>query len=107
MGNSDYTPMTEAMYYVLLALSTPLHGYALMEAVQRVSSERIKMGPGTLYGILKRLQKDHLIFLEEADGRRKVYQITNLGRESLELEYKRLISMVEDGARILRGGEKA
>ncbi|WP_246879980.1 PadR family transcriptional regulator [Bacillus suaedae] len=107
MGNSDYTPMTEAMYYVLLALSTPLHGYAMMEAVQRVSSGRIKMGPGTLYGILKRLQKNHLIFLEEADGRRKVYQITNLGREALELEYKRLISMVEDGAWIVRGGDKA
>ncbi|MBP3951891.1 helix-turn-helix transcriptional regulator [Bacillus sp. YZJH907-2] len=99
--------MTEAMYYVLLALSTPLHGYAMMEAVQRVSSGRIKMGPGTLYGILKRLQKNHLIFLEEADGRRKVYQITNLGREALELEYKRLISMVEDGAWIVRGGDKA
>ncbi|WP_226035108.1 PadR family transcriptional regulator [Aquibacillus saliphilus] len=97
MPGSQPTPMTEAMYYVLLALSKPLHGYAVMDAVKQVSNNRVDMGPGTLYGILKRLQKEKLIVLEEADGRRKIYQISELGRQAWLNEYLRLKQMVLDG----------
>lgn len=96
-------PMTEAMYYVLLALMHPSHGYGLMTVIKEVSKGRIKMGPGTLYGVLGRMESDGLISLAENDGRRKTYKITHMGEEALLQEYKRLMALVEDGE-ILNGG---
>ncbi|MCT8139179.1 PadR family transcriptional regulator [Anaerobacillus sp. CMMVII] len=90
-------PMTEAMYYVLLALMNPNHGYQLMTAITEVSNGRLAMGPGTLYGVLSRMQKDGLISLKEDDGRKKTYRITKDGEEALRTEYKRLIALVRDG----------
>lgn len=98
-------PMTEAMYYVLLALMHPNHGYQLMQAITEVSNGRLKMGPGTLYGVLSRMQKDGLISLENDDGRRKTYQITAEGEQALRIEYSRLKALIEDG-RILEVGDK-
>jgi DNA-binding PadR family transcriptional regulator len=91
-------PMTEAMYYVLLALMNPSHGYKLMREIAEVSRGRVHMGPGTLYGVLTRMQKDGLIRLDTDDGRRKVYRITQSGIAALRLEYVRLQAMVRDGA---------
>jgi DNA-binding PadR family transcriptional regulator len=97
-------PMTEAMYYVLLALMNPNHGYRLMNAITEVSNGRLNMGPGTLYGVLTRMQKDGLISLSEDDGRRKTYAITRDGEEALRQEYKRLRAAVRDGF-ILQEGD--
>ena len=91
-------PMTEAMYYVLLALLNPAHGYRLMQAVDEVSGGRVPMGPGTLYGVLNRMQGDGLISLATDDGRRKIYRITRNGHDALRAEYARLRDMVRDGA---------
>ena len=90
-------PMTEAMYYVLLALLNPAHGYQLMRAIEEVSHGRLKMGPGTLYGVLTRMQNDGLIALDLEQGRRKVYRITPGGNEALATEYERLKAMIRDG----------
>ncbi|MFF5995083.1 PadR family transcriptional regulator [Lysinibacillus sp. KU-BSD001] len=98
-------PMTEAMYYVLLALMHPNHGYQLMHAITEVSNGRLKMGPGTLYGVLSRMQKDGLISLAEDDGRRKTYQITLEGEHALRTEYSRLKSLIQDG-NILEVGDE-
>lgn len=95
-------PMTEAMYYVLLALTNPGHGYQLMHEIETVSDGRIHMGPGTLYGVLNRLLKDGLIIVLKDDGRRKTYEITEAGKMVVKEEYQRLLSMVKDG-RILGG----
>src|SRR5665648_393169 len=91
------SPMTEAMYYILLALMNPNHGYQLMGAIEQVSNGRIKMGPGTLYGVLTRLQKDELIVILNDDGRRKTYSVTEYVRSALKVEYKRLKDMIQDG----------
>lgn len=91
------SPMTEAMYYVLLALMNPNHGYQLMSAIEQVSHGRVKMGPGTLYGVLTRLQKDELILIIKDDGRRKTYGITDKGKAALKAEYERLKDMIKDG----------
>ncbi|NLJ58461.1 MAG: PadR family transcriptional regulator [Tissierellia bacterium] len=96
-------PMTEAMYYVLLALVHPNHGYQLMNEIEEVSKGRVKMGPGTLYGVLSRLEKDELIAVVKNDGRRKTYAITQDGISALKQEYERLLSMVRDGT-IIKGG---
>lgn len=91
-------PMTEAMYYVLLALSKPTHGYQLMLDIKEISGGRIKMGPGTLYGVLTRLLKENLLRIKQDDGRRKTYELTIQGRIALKAEYERLKSMLKDGA---------
>ena len=91
-------PMTEAMYYVMLALMRPNHGYQLMQSIMEVSNGRIKMGPGTLYGVLSRMQKEGLISLAKDDGRRKVYEITKQGEQALRLEYERLKSQIVDSS---------
>ena len=98
-------PMTEAMYYVLLALINPNHGYSLMNEIKEVSDGRVDMGPGTLYGVIKRIQKEGLIELKEDDGRKKIYSITKLGRDALQFEYNRLLKMVYDGI-VLKEGDK-
>ncbi|MHA6251486.1 PadR family transcriptional regulator [Oceanobacillus sp. CAU 1775] len=105
MSKKVENPMTEAMYYILLALKEPLHGYAIMEKIEEISNGRIDMGPGTLYGVLKRLEKDNYIDLEESDGRRKVYKMNAVGERALTAEYKRLASMVEEGKFFVEGGE--
>ncbi|MEH7113755.1 PadR family transcriptional regulator [Neobacillus niacini] len=98
-------PMTEAMYYVLLALMHPNHGYQLMQAITEVSNGRLTMGPGTLYGVLSRMQKDGLISLAEDDGRRKTYQITPEGEKALRIEYSRIKAMIHDGSMLEEGDE--
>ena len=93
-------PMTEAMYYVLLSLMNPSHGYKLMKEIEDVSHGRLVMGPGTLYGVLTRMEKDGLITIAEDDGRRKVYRITTDGESAFGQEYQRLLHMVRDGEHI-------
>lgn len=104
MSNSS-GPMTEAMYYVLLALMNPNHGYQLMNAISQVSNGRMQMGPGTLYGVLTRLQKDGLIVIVKDDGRRKVYAVTEIGKAALQDEYYRLTAMIQDGSMLKKGKE--
>lgn len=89
-------PMTEAMYYVLLALTQPNYGYQLMQSIQQISNGRIEMGPGTLYGVLTRMEKDGFIRVAGTDGRRKTYEITAHGKLALKTEYARLCAMIED-----------
>ena len=98
-------PMTEAMYYILLAVTRPCHGYAMMGRIHDLSGGRLEMGPGTLYGVLTRMKKDGWIDLREDDGRRKIYEITALGRELLLEEHCRLQRLVTDGIAVLEGGD--
>lgn len=96
-------PMTEAMYYVLLALHRPVHGYQMMQQIAHISRGRVRIGPGTLYGVLTRLEKEGLIALADDDGRRKTYVLTPDGVQALTAEYNRLRDMVRDGAWIKEG----
>ena len=89
-------PMTEAMYYVLLALTVPSHGYQLMSAITQASRGRVQMGPGTLYGVLTRLENEKFIEIVSDDGRRKTYAITETGRAALQTETQRLQAMLDD-----------
>ncbi len=100
MGENQ--PMTEAMYYVLLALMRPDHGYGIMQRIKEITGGRIIMGPGTLYGILTRLKREGLIILREESERKKTYEITERGRQALLAEYRRIKQLASDGA-ILEG----
>jgi DNA-binding PadR family transcriptional regulator len=101
---AEQGPMTEAMYYILLALLRPGHGYGMMQRIRELSGGRLVMGPGTLYGVLSRMNREGLIVLTGEDGRRKNYAITEAGKNALLLEYRRLKQLVEDGA-ILEEGD--
>ena len=90
-------PMTEAMYYILLALRSPVHGYGMMQRIRDLSGRRVQMGPGTLYGVLTRMKKEGWIILDSQDERRKTYVITQEGLTALQAEYQRLKHMVQDG----------
>lgn len=93
-------PMTEAMYYILLSLEKPVHGYGMMQRIRELSHGRVQMGPGTLYGVLTRMKADGWISQvdSEGDSRRKTYVLTELGAKELRQEYQRLKLMVSDGA---------
>ncbi len=93
----EQQPMTEAMFYILLALLHPGHGYGMMQRIRELSDGRLEMGPGTLYGVLTRMKKEGLIVLTDEQERRKNYVITDAGRRALRQEYRRLQLMVRDG----------
>lgn len=98
-----YCPMTETIFYTLLALLEPNHGYGIMKFVRELTEERIKMGTGTLYTMLGRLVEDQMIIVvNEVDGK-KTYQITEDGRQLLLLEQERLKKQCENGEKILGG----
>lgn len=94
---AEQGPMTEAMYYILLALLRPGHGYGMMQRIKELSGGRLEMGPGTLYGILSRMNKEGFIVLTGEEGRRKNYAITDKGKDALLAEYARLKRLVADG----------
>ena len=96
--------MTEAMYYILLSLLKPGHGYGMMQRIKELSGGRLIMGPGTLYGVLSRMNREGLIVPAGEEGRRKNYAITESGKTALLAEYQRLKSMVADG-KILEEGD--
>lgn len=96
-----YLPLTEATYYILLALAEPLHGYAVMQRVQAVSGGAVRIGPGTLYGAFTNLGKEGLISLVKQEDRRKSYALTDKGRQVLAEQIKRLEIMSSAGQTVL------
>src|SRR5437763_5646580 len=98
-------PLTEPTYCILAALSEPRHGYAVMQWVGEKTGQRVKLGPGTLYGALTALQ-DRGCITPVGEGlvgneRRKVYGLTDRGRALLETETDRLESMARVGRKAL------
>lgn len=75
-----------SMFYLLLVLTQPVHGYEIMKQVEEVSGGTLKMGAGTCYGLLARCQKEKLISMFNDDGKKKTYHITKLGQSLLEAE---------------------
>lgn len=96
-----YCPMTETIFYTLLALLEPNHGYGIMKFVRDLTEERIKMGTGTLYTMLGRLVEDRMICVVKEDDGKKTYQITNDGRSLLFMEQERLKNQCANGEKIL------
>ena len=95
-------PLTETLYYTLLAVTEPRHGYAIIQYVRELTKGRIILGTGTLYTMVGRLQADELIAIVPG-GEKKAYQITEAGLELLKAEMKRLTEQLEDGNRVLAG----
>jgi DNA-binding PadR family transcriptional regulator len=99
-----FTPLTEATYYILLAFSTPLHGYGVIKKVEKKTNGRLKLAAGTLYGVVSSLLNSKLITLvsEDTDNKKKKeYQITEIGKQLLNYEIGRLSEMVENGRKVV------
>ena len=103
MNLNKFLPMTETTYYILLSLNEPLHGYGIMQRVQDLSGGTVTIAPGTMYGALDNLKKQKLIDLidEDTEKRRKVYAISDIGRQTLVLEYKRLQHIINVSSPLL------
>ena len=100
--------LTEAVYYILLSLQEPLHGYGIIQNVDKLSGGRVRLAAGTLYGALNTLlDKGWIRALEnEADSRKKEYRITEAGLDVLKAEVQRLRELLENGMRILGEEER-
>ncbi|HAH18156.1 PadR family transcriptional regulator [Eubacterium sp.] len=85
-----YVPMTETSFYILLCLRTPNHGYGVVQAVKEMTNGEIVLAPGTMYGSLSKMEKDKIIKFVREEEKRKLYSITELGEEVLDLEMKRI-----------------
>jgi DNA-binding PadR family transcriptional regulator len=94
---SKYLPLSEATFYILVALDEPLHGYAIMQKVEAMSEGSVVIGPGTLYGAFSTLEKQGLIEKVKEEERRKSYALTERGREVLAEQLRRLQIMVRTG----------
>ena len=95
--------LTEAVYYILLSLITPRHGYGIIQNVEVLSGGRVRLAAGTLYGAINTLlEKNWISALPgEKDSRKKEYIITDDGRLVLADELKRLRELLDNGCRIM------
>jgi DNA-binding PadR family transcriptional regulator len=115
--SEDMLPLSPAVFHVLMALAGgERHGYAIMQEVAEHTDGRIKMGPGTLYGTIKRLLEAGLI--EESDERpdpqvdderRRYYRLSGVGQRAVRAEAQRYEEMVAvaRGKRLLGKPAKA
>lgn len=104
-----FSPLTEVMYYILLSLIEPMHGYGVIKNVESMSDGRVVLAAGTLYGALNTLLKNKLIVLigeDENNKRRKLYQITDDGTQLLKYEIERLSSMVKNGLEVMEAEDE-
>ncbi len=110
MTSANPTPLTPAVFHILLALASgERHGYGIMKQVEADSQGKVSMGPGTLYGSLKRMldaglvkESDRRVDPDMDDERRIYYQITAVGVQALEAEldrYQHIVAVAQQRKR--------
>ncbi len=94
----ERSALTETVFYILLSVHTPMHGYAIMQKIQQLTHNRVRLGAGTLYGALNTLSEKKWITIhtESSDGRKKEYVITSLGRKVFSMELERLAELLHN-----------
>lgn len=85
-----YVPMTETGFYILYCLREPMHGYNIVQRVLELTDGEIRISPGTMYGSLAKMERDGIIRFVREEEKRKIYRITELGEQVLELEMRRI-----------------
>ena len=103
--SSERGALTEAVFYILLSVYSPLHGYAVMQNINRLSKGRVNLGAGTLYGAINTLVEKGWITCTAGAGdtRKKDYVITGAGRNAVRKEIERLEELLENGKNIVGG----
>ncbi|MCK8058375.1 MULTISPECIES: PadR family transcriptional regulator [unclassified Fusibacter] len=100
MAKNSSGRLTESTYAILLATTEPIHGYGIMSRIKELSKESIVIGPGTLYGALKKLMGDGLISMKLVDDQ-KIYEVTGAGKEVLKEEFERLENLIAMSKEVL------
>ncbi len=85
-----YVPMTETGFYILFCLREEMHGYSIGQRVREMTDGAVIISAGTMYGTLSKMEKDGLIRFVREEEKRKLYCITELGTEVLDLEIERI-----------------
>ena len=96
-------PLTEAVYYILLAVRKPNHGYGIIQEIAQLTNGRLNLGAGTLYGAIQTLEKKKWISIYSIDTesrKKKEYLITDLGKKAFAAECKRLEELLKNAARM-------
>jgi len=96
---SSQSALTEAVYYILISMIEPRHGYAVMQNIDKLTNGRVILGAGTLYGAINTLLEKQWICAVTGDNgsRKKEYVITELGRKILQQELVRLNELLTNG----------
>ena len=100
--NESKGALTEAVYYILISLYTPLHGYGVIQNVEKLSGGRVKLGAGTLYGAINTLlTRGWIVECGESGERKKEYIITQSGKRAVLDEIDRLQELLDNGRRVV------
>ena len=99
----NFLPLSPAIFHILLALADEdRHGYGIMQEVKTRTEGNVQLGPGTLYGAIKRLLEQGVIIETDEhpdpdlnDERRRYYRLTSFGQRVLQAEAKRLAGLVQ------------
>ena len=100
------TPLTEALFYILLSVRKPNHGYGIIQEVEGLTEGRVVLGPGTLYVAIQTMTAKGWIriYSEETDSRKKKeYIITDTGRRVFAEEKRRLEELLRNAERMEEG----
>lgn len=98
--------LTDSVFYIMAGFAEPRHGYAVMNIVEEITGGQVTIGPASLYTIIKKLMNEQYITLyDDSDSRRKVYVLTEKGREVLSQDIERRKTMVEFALNGLQGGK--
>ena len=101
MARREFEILTPQMYYILLALMKPRHGYEIMSEVSILTNGEINVGPGTLYTLLSRFETEGYVLLDKVLDKKKIYVITSLGKQRLKQENDRILMQVSHYQKIM------
>ena len=85
-----YIPMTETAFYILLSLTVPRHGYGIIKHVEELTKGRLVLGSGTIYGTLKKMQRDGIVTVYADEKRKTIYEVSDVGKALMRHEMIRL-----------------
>ncbi len=99
--------LTEAVYYILISLFEPMHGYGIMNHIGEITKGRVTLGAGTLYGALNTLMDKGWIepVHKPTDSRKKEYVITEIGKTVVKQEIIRLWELIDNGTKVISEGQ--
>lgn len=95
-----FLPMSESLFYILLSLHEPRHGYGITKYTCELTEGRVKISCATMYNTLAKLQNSGVICVFDDSDNRITYELTSRGRALLRAEIARLRKQATDAEMI-------
>ena len=89
-----------------LCLRQPNHGYGVVQSVEQLTNGELRLAPGTMYGSLSKMEKDGVIRFIREEEKRKIYQVTDLGNQLLQLELQRIQKLYYIAKEVMQDGNE-